>query len=676
MFNLYRYNFKVNIITNLVIILALLITILIPNTTQAVSVGVNYTGSWEYKTYVEGGSCSDFDAKTNFTMSLSKQFDLYSTNLGNLNQNEGRVISPGEIINAYNYNTEGSYNYTSGDKRTPPMDGQTYNWDYTSRPGWCNITFEVKNKMRGGVSRQLDYTLSSTDNSIIDCSAGRYCVARDKDGTATITVSFPGEGSYYVERNYEWGDRWVKYGSKTARNAWNYTLNPISYNVRVEIPNRAPTANYTITSNIDYNTATTNWEYIDLDGDPQSNVEVKVYTNSNYTNGQVFTGSATGADIRSLNITGLSPGTTYYPRVMARDSKGADSNWSNGPAFTTRLNQPPNLDQLRCGGTSVEPNYTSAKLEWNYTGTDEPGDQLTLKARWKREDGSWNSPVTLGNSRSGVTDMNNLVSGYRYDIQLYLNDNRNSYPDVTNPLPESTFWKDCNPVTPPNYPDPEFTFQLTGDGKTVNYYDVDKKLVLKTGDKVNANWSINNGTEVGLQSCALSTTGGTDLYGEQEFRASLVGTGFSGNFNNKQVPTILEDRTYFVKLICPGKQAKTVKSVDQTINLEVQSYPIITNCDVNKNTVKAGQTNVNITAQVENVSSYSWEVRRDINDLSNISLGNSPIPNPITLNYAGTEFGRYTPWLKVTKSGTTRSDERTCGKVANLGDSNVREINP
>ena len=708
-----------NKIISLLVLLSILLITLIPTKTNAVGVGVNYTGSWRKSQYFDcsrSAGC-DFDARTDFTMSLSKNFDLNVARIGNLIQNEWRVIRPGESISGINYGVTGSYSYSYGDKRTPPLDGNIYPWYYTSNKGFYGISFEVRNQMRGGISSQLGYTLSSSDNSVIDCSStgGSYCVARDKDGTATITVSFPGSGSYYLQRNFEWGENvttynriapttktgprrckdctpattylcpsgytlkssggsdrgigirtycesntptvtWNKQGDGEWNGAWNYTLNPISYNVRVERPNQPPVVSNVNTNNINYNTSTVNWAFTDPDnGDYQTDVEVKVYASSD--NNLVFIGSTTGNNVRSLNINRLRPGTRYYPQVRAKDSKGAWSSWVNGSQFTTLVNNPPNLSELSCGVTSGSTDYEKARLTWNYKGTDEAGDELILKSRWKRSDESNWELVNLRSTRTGEIDILNLISGYVYELQVSLNDSRNTHLGDR--------WQGCGIVTPPNYPEPTVEFRLSKSGDNTQIRN-GETLTVKTKDSVNANWNITDA--VGLESCKVDTTGGDGI---KLFESS----SFNGSVN-KTMPINTNDLTYIVSLSCTGRAAKVPRTVNQSITLVVESWPTVSCSIQGDNTVREGDISVNINTRVDNATSYTWEAGPDDSRKgTNKKTGNSPIPNPLTLEYTGLDFGRYKPWVRVeTSEGKTSTGE--CGTITNFGKSTIREVNP
>jgi hypothetical protein len=387
--------FQLGILLQLGVGLFLFSLLFVPHTSKAVSVSANYTDNWIYYQYFNKGGCratwGDFKAWTQFYMSLSKSFDLNSSSLGNLNQNESRVIRPGETITGLNTPITGSYNYASGDYGTPPMDDQVYNWNYTSGKGACNTQYSVLNQMKAGIHDQLGYQLSSSDNNIIDCSNGQSCVAKSQNGTATITVSFPGTGYYYVQRIFQFGWYGINYSNVAATQVrptncgrgcsyyyvcpagyslkstvgsrggglycqspgtpyfksegnggvaqnFSYTLNSLSYNVTVQQPNEAPTVSNVRVEKIGkgYTEAVVKWDYNDIEGDAQTLAQIQIVTDT----GVVVYNGSTGVDKeKSLTgetaVTGMHPGVNYYAKVRAVDAYNQinSATWVNSGVF-------------------------------------------------------------------------------------------------------------------------------------------------------------------------------------------------------------------------------------------------------------------------------------------------------------------------------------------------------
>lgn len=510
---------------------------------------------------------------------------------------------------------------------------------------------------------------SITSTGAVSCDGNRCTATRV--GDATITLNFPNATAKV--RGYQGNPN-------TESDVADFNFRSVSFTYRLSVyqPNRPPVVSSCGASNVSYNNGRIIWKYTDPDGDAQRKAYVQVSTASNFSQFTYGVNRVINSNATTIDINGLIPGARYYFRVKANDGK-VDSAWRNCGSFDTPRNNPPDLNKLSCSATSGATDYERARLTWNYTGIDEPGDQLVLKARYKRnpEDADWTA-LNLSNNSTGARNINDLISGFTYQVQISLNDNRNSHLGDR--------WKGCGTVTPPNYPVPQVTYSISKFGNPSTAKTNDQTLVLKTGDSVNANWSINNGTQVGLQSCVLSTTGGTSLPssvpgqpGEQAFRNSLTGIGFSRNINNNKVPTIREDRTYNVNLNCTGKPAKIVRNVNQKINLKVESWPILISCIIDGNsTLQEGQTSINIKATVGNVNSYRWKIGKFGTDANPTIGGPSTNLNlSQTLDYKGVPFGRYIPWVEVARAdNSSRTDKKNCtGTVNNLGTSTIREVN-
>jgi hypothetical protein len=439
------------------------------------------------------------------------------------------------------------------------------------------------------------------------------------------------------------------------------------YTNRFEIISMPPTVRDVNTTNIGYNTAKINWTYIrSNDASLQDRYAIELATDSAFTN-IVYSNAAIGPNT-SKEINGLVPGTNYYPRIQVRNARGVWSDWSYGPIFTTQLNNPPILDQLNCGGITT--GYTSANINWNYTGTDEPGDILELKARWRREgEVDWTFIDLLSNTRTGNEDITGLISGYKYELQISLNDNINTSL--------GNRWKGCGTITPTNYPEPNVSFNLEklGDSTTrVSSGATGATLTVGTTDKVAASWSITDSIGVKDNSCKISSTnitGGntTEIY-------NRTGLGFSSDSLVGNVPVDTNDQTYAIKLECEGKPAQNKRDINRTITLNVESYPVVS-CSIDgTNTVKEGESNVNLRVNIDNViGEYTWKSGVDINnrDINTQSGSSSTNDLSITLDYSGIKFGKYNPWVEITKN--TKNILKTCGTVSNLGSSTIREVN-
>jgi len=606
-------------------------------------------------------SVRNVSGSLNFTVQ-SKSFEMQRSDNGrNLVQNaEVRLGSTIRLTTDRAKPSKGSWFFSGGVYDSPDMNGQWYAYEI------------IKNKKKKKFEFKGDTPPNNNPSSIrgsgaVSCN-GDICTA-NRVGDATITIKFPNSTAQFKSREFRDNNTKdkveLKYGSAE-----------FTYNFKVYNPNSPPVVASCGASNVSYNNGRIIWNYTDPDGDAQRKAYIQVSTASNFTNPVVNT--VRNDNRTTLDINGLIPGTRYYFQVKVNDGK-VDSAWRNCGSFDTPRNNPPDLNKLSCSATSGATDYERARLTWNYTGIDEPGDQLVLKARYKRnpEDADWTA-LNLSNNSTGARNINDLISGFTYQVQISLNDNRNSHLGDR--------WKGCGTVTPPNYPVPQVTYSISKFGNPSTAKTNDQTLVLKTGDSVNANWSINNGTQVGLQSCVLSTTGGTSLPssvpgqpGEQAFRNSLTGIGFSRNINNNKVPTIREDRTYNVNLNCTGKPAKIVRNVNQKINLKVESWPILISCIIDGNsTLQEGQTSINIKATVGNVNSYRWKIGKFGTDANPTIGGPSTNLNlSQTLDYKGVPFGRYIPWVEVARAdNSSRTDKKNCtGTVNNLGTSTIREVN-
>jgi hypothetical protein len=604
---------------------------------------------------------------TVFISVYSRPFNFNVSSGGTLVSN-GSVPVNSNLTFSPSGNARGTWLLTGSVYDTPDMDGIRYQ----------TIGYNPNRQKTQGIT--VNRPSTSDPSSIMGAGAvscsGWTCTANSV-GNASITVTFPGSSVQsrsepkYPNQNFNKCGVKSQYDCGYDEERIEYSEQSVTINFTVYQPNEPHTISYTTTNNISYNAATANWKYSDPEGDIQTNAQINIYTDSSRSILARPTINQSGS-ATNLNMTGLIPGTTYYPSIRVRNGPNGWSEWSNGTSFKTLPNNPPNLTKLSCRAISGATDYTQSKLEWDYIGNDEPGDELIVKAMYRRtpEDTNW---ILLGlpNTSTGTINILNLISGYTYEVQVFINDNRNGHLDG-----DSNRWKVCGNVTLPNYPVPILEkFNISGGTpvRITQYTDNPKRLTLKTGDRVSADWSIKD--SVGLQSCSLSTAG----------FSGFTGSGLpSGSVTDKIVPTSLSDITYNVNLSCPGKPAKIVRTINEIINLTVESWPRITSCNINGNpTVKEGSTSISISANVTNSPVYRWTAGQNSLDLGkNIGDKDSPIQPSVSLEYKDIAFGRYTPWVRVRDLRTTnipgatsRTVIRNCGTVSNLGTSNIREVN-
>jgi hypothetical protein len=580
----------------------------------------------------------------------SKPFNFIRTDNGGALQN-GDWIPIGTQLNFTPYgDASGVWVVTGGGYDTPDMGtGEHLIPGARTRDGDGRI--DVK-------SPNTSDPIAIDGTGSVSCS-GWICVA-NSEGPASINVIFPGgtvkstSAPKYPDQSNKCGNGDKDCGIDTEN--ISYGNHNIIINFNVIIPNSSPTTNYINTSNVGFNNAIANWTYSDSDGDSQSKSVLQIATDSEFNN-IVFNNSQFGSNT-NFQILGLIPGTTYYPRVIVEDSRGAWSSWSNGTPFTTINNNPPDLNQLNCNGDVID--YTTGRINWSYLGVDEPGDQLSIKARYKRSfDLTWNI-VNLSQTKSGVQDIYNLVSGYGYEIQISLNDNRNFHLGDR--------WKSCGTISTTNYPVPNVDFKLSkfGDSNTIKTNG--QKLIVKSLEQVNLYLLVTN--EIGLESCNINTVGGDNqnLFTVNGFIANI-------NSNTPQIPS--NDITYTVNLQCSGKPALNKRDINQSIQLEVLSYPIIT-CSVENSQKSVSESNpiVKINQIVlSNIdTSYTWNVKQNSNDTVPYINGNNPIPQIIPIDYTGLGFGKYSPIVEVTNLYNRTSIGICSSGIVNFGDSTIKEI--
>jgi len=562
------------------------------------------------------------------------------------------------------YDSQGSWFFSGGEFDSPDMNGQWYKLGTSSSPV-RNSNGPVKIKVNPPDNQNPN---RFTTTGPVSCNNSGVCSATGV-GNASITIRFPGTtaqvrgdsegGRRRDEDQAEFRFRWTSY-------TYNFTVNPP--------PNSAPTVSCIAPFNISYTSAEARWSYNDVDGDTQTNAHIQVSTDSNFNN--IVKSIVANGNGTTRTVDGLSHSTTYYTRVRVKNAINTD--WTgystcagsfrtltnNGPTFSvTGVSSSPNVNNFET--------YSIANVIWTYS--DPENDPQTAVEIQRSTDSNFlnaNSQIDrFSNNMRDVRSQNisGLLPGERYYIRIRVENGPNGVSG----------WSNVREITMPNYPVPILEkFNISGGTpvRITQYTDNPKRLTLKTGDRVSADWSIKD--SVGLQSCSLSTAG---------FSSFTVSGLPSGSVTNEEVPTTQSDITYNVNLSCPGKPAKIVRTINEIINLTVESWPRITSCNINGNTtVKEGSTSISISANVTNSPAYRWTAGQNSLDLGkNIGDKDSPIQPSVSLEYKDIAFGRYTPWVRVRDLRTTnipgatngRTVIRNCGTVSNLGTSTIREVN-
>jgi hypothetical protein len=585
------------------------------------------------------------------------------------------------------YDAQGSWFFSGGQYDSPDMNNQWYRLgnskDNAIRVGEGWVGVKVKPPENQNPIRFETTGPVSCNNST------RVCTTGPGTGNASITINFPGTKADVfggIDRNKtnnfnpDVRTDEAEFRFRSTSYTYNFTVNPP--------PNSTPTVSCIAPFNISYTSAEARWSYNDVEGDAQTNAHIQVSTDSNFNN--IVESIEANGNGTTRTVDNLNHSTTYYTRVRVKNAINTD--WTgystcagsfrtltnNGPTFSvTGVSSSPNVNNFET--------YSIANVIWTYSDPEnDPQTAVEIQRSTNPNFLDGNSQIDrFSNNMRDVRSKNisGLLPGETYYIRIRVENGPNGVSG----------WSNVRAITMPNYPVPQVTYSISKFGDSSTVITNGQTLVLKTGDSVNANWSITD--NVGLQSCSLSTSGGGNLpssvpgqLGEEDFRNSLSGIGFSRNINNKKLPTITEDRIYNVNLNCTGRPAKTIRTIDQTIDLKVESWPIITSCSIDgDSTVQEGQTSVNIKATVGNITTYKWTAGQDRSGSLDKNIGNknSPIPTTFSLDYKDMAFGRYTPWVSVTKLvptaippvATSRTVIRNCETVSNLGSSNIREVN-
>ncbi len=249
-----------------------------------------------------------------------------------------------------------------------------------------------------------------------------------KESDLTYRVEFDGKTYTTKNKNYtvSASERGKTYSWKvTAVNEFGKETTSETYSFTTQ-SNRAPNtpSNPSPSNNVTNQplTMTLSWDCSDPDGDILT-YDVYFGTSSNPT-----TKVSTGQSGKSINRSNLSYGTTFYWKVVAKDSKGATT---EGPEwrFTTQSNRAPNTPSNPSPSNNATNQPLTITLSWDCSDPD--GDATTYDIYF----GTNNNPgmVIEGQSENTFT-RRNLITGTNYYWKVVAKDSKGG-------VTEGPLWK-------------------------------------------------------------------------------------------------------------------------------------------------------------------------------------------------------------------------------------------
>lgn len=181
--------------------------------------------------------------------------------------------------------------------------------------------------------------------------------------------------------------------------------------------NSPPTTNPVSISNPNSATPTIGWNYKDVDGNPQNQYEVEVWTGPNGTGSNIWNPAVGSGTISSVIYAGspLVNGQTYYARVRAYDGT-VWGGWSE-QSWIASLDLPPVADAGTDQNVAVD-SSCNVSVTLDGTGSNDP-DGGVIKYTWDGPGGPW----------TGATPVISLPVGKHKITLTVLDDEGNSATD-------------------------------------------------------------------------------------------------------------------------------------------------------------------------------------------------------------------------------------------------------
>ena len=425
------------------------------------------------------------------------------------------------------------------------------------------------------------------------------------------------------------------------------TLNP---------PNQAPTVNLTRASATGNTTATLEWNYRDGENDRQAKYTIQISTERNFRDIQ-FEGTVTNSNRRQQNITGLTSGTKYYARIRVSDSHDPNrfSAWSNVREFTTLNppNQAPTVNLTRASATG----NTTATLEWNYRdGENDRQAKYTIQISTERNFRDIQFEGTVTNSNRRQQNITGLTSGTKYYARIRVSDSHD--PN------RFSAWSNVREFRTSNESNKTPTVELT--------------KAEATGEKTaTLEWLYRDGENNPQAKYQIQISTGnnfSDIQFENEFTNS--------NKRQQNITGLTPGTEYYARIRVsdsydPNRFSRWSNverfTTNQDTSPEVGTVTI--SCRLSRRTVSSASPTVQIQEiSVGGTSNYEWRIRQSGTTFDSNDFSPAPIGATQTLNYAGIQFGQYTPTIEIKSNGNITS--QTCGPLTNLGNNTVKEIAP
>ena len=344
------------------------------------------------------------------------------------------------------------------------------------------------------------------------------------EGSYTVNLTGLTEGTTYYVRAYAVNSEGTGYGEEKS-----FTAQAIN----------KPTVTTSSITNITFTSATGNAEVTDDGGEEVTERGICWSISHNPTVSDSHANSGAGVGSYTVNMTGLTDGTTYYVRAYAVNSKG--TGYGEEKSFTTKAITKPSVT------TSSITNITFTSATANGEVTDDCGAEVTERGIcWSI---SHNPTVSDSHTNSGTgmgsfsVDMTELTDGTTYYVRAYaVNSKGTSYGEE-----KSFTTKTINKPTVNTLPITNITASSgTGRGEVTDDGGsevTDRGICWSTSQNPTLNGShASSGTGTGSYSVDMSRLADGTTYYVRAYAVNIKGTSYGEekSFTTKTIvkPTV------------------------------------------------------------------------------------------------------------------------------------------